>query len=71
MPWKGIFETCKIQQIREGFSRLKSYYYCSQEVQDKTGDFSGVYVLGCFIFKRIFSEPTVKNQLEDLHIKNY
>ena len=70
MPWKGIFKTCKVQQIREGFfknktktknkknhlfsrlsfSRLKSYYYCSQDVQDKTGDFAGVYVLGDFIF---------------------
>ena len=67
MLWKGIFKTCKVQQIREGFfffknnkkknlfsrlsfSRLKSYYHCSQDVQDKTGDFAGVYVLGYFVF---------------------
>ena len=57
---------------RLSFSRLKYYYYCSQKVQDKTGDFAGVYVLGCFIFQRSFSEPTVfKNQEEDLHIKSY
>ena len=71
MPWKGIFKTCKVQQIREGFlkkkkrkkkhlfsrlsfSRLKSYYYCSQDVQDETGDFAGVYVLGYFIFFKNF-----------------